>query len=208
MTNVIVVGAGAQAKYALETFRFDNAISVVGVLDTHNNADIWGSKLHYATILGPTTLLKDKLAEAAIICVADPVRKQALMLEAEALGYSIVSAIHPTAVIADTATLAPGVIINALAVLQPQCKIGLGVMIHAGVIVEHDCQIGAFANLAPGVRLAGWVNVGARARLYTGACVIPKISIADDCVVAAGAVVIENVTLGDTVGGVPAKPLH
>lgn len=207
--KVVLVGAGAQAKYALEIFRFYQDCHIIGLIDIMNNPDFWGHAIGPAKVLGDLSvlesLIENKEVDAALICAGDTVEKEKLWHKVQRLGVEIVSAIHPKALIAETAQLSKGIIVNAGAVIQPFARIGKGVMIHAGVIVEHDNVIEDFANLAPGVKLAGWVRVGKRATVFTGACVIPQVTIGADAVVGAGAVVIQDVPPRATVVGVPAR---
>lgn len=206
--RVVVVGTGAQAKYALETFTL-NDISVAGVvrLDDPAVASDWCAA-YDAVDLGPlrddTHPIFDRVG-GFIVCCADASLKGRLHGAIAARGLEAVSALHPAARIATTAVVGAGSIVNAGAVVQPFARIGIGSMIHANVVVEHDCELGDFVNLAPGVRLAGWVTVGTGAVVYTGANVIPKCAVGAGSVVAAGATVIEDVPPGCTVVGVPAR---
>lgn len=207
--KIILVGAGAQAKYALEILRFYEDRQVVGLIDVLNDPDAWGRTIGRAQVLGNLSvlepLIESKQVDAALICTGNTAQKEELWHKVRQFGLEITSAVHPRAIIAETARLGKGVIVNAGAVIQPFACIGDGVMIHAGVIVEHDNVIEDFANLAPGAKLAGWVHVGKRATVFTGAIVIPQITIGADAVVGAGAVVIEDVAAQATVVGVPAR---
>jgi maltose O-acetyltransferase len=59
-----------------------------------------------------------------------------------------------------------------------------------------------------GVRVSGDVRVGARCLVGSGAVILQGLTIGDDAVVAAGAVVTHDVAAGETVAGVPARPLR
>lgn len=206
--RVLILGTGAQAKYALETFRLTKEVEIAGLVELAARAG--GPPELGAPVLGGLDLLDellDRRADAAIICCADSRTKAGLHARMRARGTRLVSSVHPRACIATSARLGEGVIVNACAVVQPYARLGEGAMIHAGVVVEHDNDIGAFANLAPGVRLAGWVRIGAHARVFTGATVIPKVHIGEAATVGAGAVVLRDVEAGSTVVGVPARSL-
>lgn len=208
--NVLVVGAGAQAKYILEIARARGDFEVVGLLDTMDNPTMVGRRLDGAAVLGGLDVLErhpPATGLAIMVAVADGGSKEALATDLHGRGYSFHTAIHPTAVVAHTAAVGTGVILNPLTVVQPFARVEDHAMVHAGCIVEHDCVVGRCANLAPGVRLAGWVRVGPRATVYTGACVIPQRTIGADAIVGAGAVVTEDVPAGTKVVGVPARPV-
>lgn len=115
--------------------------------------------------------------------------------------------VHARAVVSASAHLADGVVVLALAVVNPDAKIGEGAIINSAAVVEHDARIGSFAHLSPNVGLGGSVSIGVRSHVGVGACIIPGIQIGDDVRVGAGAVVIRDVASGETVAGVPARPL-
>ena len=206
--RVVIVGTGAQAKYAMETFTL-NGIAVAGVVRLDDTAASPDWCAAYGVIdLGPLCDDMHPIFDEVgsfIVCCADASAKARLHRAIAARGLNAVSALHPAARIATTAVVGAGSIVNAGAVVQPFARIGIGSMIHANVVIEHDCQLGDFVNLAPGVRLAGWVAVGVGAVVYTGANVIPQRTIGAGSIVAAGATVIEDVPPGCTVVGVPAR---
>ena len=206
--EAIIIGAGAQAKYTLETLEYQDAIKVVGMIDILENKEIWGTEMYGVKVLGGlsvlTTLTEKKVA-AAIVCCGDNSQRENLTNTVTELGFDIINIIHPHSTIAKTVSLGKGVIINAGAIIQPFAQIGNGVMIHAGVIVEHDNIIEDYVNLAPGVKLAGWVKVKKGAYIYTGASVIPSVTVGANAIVGAGAVVLEDVPDNAVVVGVPAR---
>ena len=59
----------------------------------------------------------------------------------------------------------------------------------------------------PGVNLSGGVRVGDRVLAGTGSQVLENLTVGSDATIGAGAVVRENVEPGQTVVGVPAKPI-
>jgi len=102
------------------------------------------------------------------------------------------------------------------------CDIGLGAEIGPGLRVGHraDIVIGSMAVLGADVDVYNGVTIGTRRPplnemptignrvvLCSGAKVLGSIKIGDDVVVAANAVVLEDVESGQTVAGVPARPV-
>ena len=208
--EVLIIGAGAQAKYIIETAKLRGDFSVVGMIDIVGNETMVGKEYDGVSVLGGLEVIQQfQPADDFLLMIACPnnQKKEELARNLAGRGFSFHTAIHPTAVIASTATIGIGSIINPLSVIQPFVKIGDHCMIHSGVIIEHDGRIGNFVNIGPGSTLAGWVTVEPRAVLYTGSIAIPKVTVEEDAIVGAGAVVRGRVSANTTVVGIPAKPI-
>ncbi len=205
-TDVLIIGAGAQAKYALEIYRL-RGMRVRGILPLpQERPDEKLRKYLLSASLDRFEEIYTAMERPGILLVSSkPAEKERLRNRIEKFGPVYINAVHPAAVVATNATLGCGIIINASAVIQPYAVIADHVMVHAGVIVEHDCVIEDYANLAPGVKLAGYVRVGKGAVIYTGAVVVPTVSIGEYSTVGAGAVVLDAVASNTTVVGIPAQ---
>ncbi len=212
MKRIALIGCGAQAKYASEIFHLLDGHRVTHVLAPENVERIdWLEQYSGRHVVGyeaMDTLIAQDEIDAALVCIAGATQKAELFNTYVRGRTEAISAIHPKAVIASSARIGQGCLINAGAVIQPLARIGNGVMIHANVIVEHDCRVDDWANLAPGCQLAGWVHVGEGATVFTGASVVPTMKIGKNSVVGAGAAVIDNVPDGAIAVGVPAKQIR
>lgn len=210
MIEALVVGAGAQARYAVQTLRSTGSHRVIGLIDTFGNTALWGTEVDGVPVLGGLDALADHPARpglAVLVAIADRAVKRRVAATLEAAGHSFLSAIHPAAQIAADAVIGRGCIINAGAVVEMGCRIGDHVIVHASAVIEHDARLGNFVNIGPGVAMAGRVRVDDGAIVYTGATVVPDRHIGADAVVGAGAVVLADVAPGTTVVGVPARPI-
>jgi sugar O-acyltransferase (sialic acid O-acetyltransferase NeuD family) len=204
--GILIVGTGAQTKYALETFRL-RKMSVLGLIALPGETplkriydiDVIGSLSDFENIY----LKNDK--PLLLLSNSDNKLKEELAKKFSKYLPVYANAIHPMAVIATTAVLGSGIIINANAVLQPNARIGNHVMIHAGVIVEHDCVICDFVNLAPRAVLAGYVKIGKGSTVYTGSVIIPRVEVGEYSKIGAGGVVLKKIGSNKTVAGVPAR---
>jgi sugar O-acyltransferase (sialic acid O-acetyltransferase NeuD family) len=98
-----------------------------------------------------------------------------------------------------------GTIINAGAIVQPQCLIGDGVIINTRAIVEHECILGNYVHVAPGAVLSGNVIVGDNTLIGLNATILPGVKIGKNCIIGAGSVVTRDVYDNTILKGNPAK---
>lgn len=120
-------------------------------------------------------------------------------------GVMPVTAIHPTAFVADNAIVALGgqVLVNSTVCVNVQ--VGKGCIINTAASVDHDCVLGVGVHIAPRGTLAGCVTVGDFSFVGAGAVVLPRIHIGANVIVGAGSVVTRNVPDGKVVYGNPAR---
>jgi len=208
---VLGLGAGGHVGVVIECLTLADRYAVVGLLD--GAASELGPNRHGVPLLGGDEELPRLRATGivhAFIGVGTPRNTDPRILlwgRLKELGFEVVSAVHPTAIVSSLATCGEGVTILARAVVNPQARLGQNVLINTGAIVEHDCQIGDHAHIASGAVLAGGVQVERGAFVGAGACIRPGIVIGAGAVVGTGAVVVKNVAAGSVVVGNPARPM-
>lgn len=204
--KILIIGTGAQSKYALETFQLLGR-DVLGIL-TLPGEDCRVPAL-MERIIGSLDELdkvyRDGDQPETLLATSSNHKKEEVTGELQSYHPSYASAIHPAAIIASSATLGHGLIVNANAVVQPFATVGSHCMIHAGTIIEHDCTVADFVNIAPRATLAGYVKIGQGTTVCAGAVVIPTIKIGRHAVIGAGAVVTSDVADYQKVAGVPAR---
>jgi len=124
------------------------------------------------------------------------------------LSVEFATAVHPTAIISNSAEIGPGSVVMAMAVVNPYVQIGKHVIINTAATVDHECELGDYVHISPNATLAGRVKVGECTHIGAGSVVIQGIRIGKGCVVGAGAVVIRDVPDNAIVVGNPAKLLR
>jgi sugar O-acyltransferase (sialic acid O-acetyltransferase NeuD family) len=113
--------------------------------------------------------------------------------------------IHPSASVSLYATVGPGSVVMANAVINAGAKLGRGVIVNSGSTIDHDCVIGHGVHISPGANIAGGARVGDLSWICIGSCVKENVIIGRSVVAAAGCVVIASVADGERVFGVPAR---
>lgn len=199
--ELVVLGAGGHAKVVVATARAAGW-SVAAVYD--DDEARWGGALLDAPIRGPLAAAAAESELPAVLALGDNRGRAA---RAAALDLEWATLVHPDASVHATASLGPGALIVAGAVIQPDCVIGAHAIVNTAAGVDHDCRVADCAHIGPGSRLAGDVTIGEGALLGVGCAVVPGVSVGAWATVGAGSVVLADVPAGATVAGVPARTL-
>lgn len=207
---VIILGAGGHARVLIDAL-LATSREISGIVDP--DPALKGARILGLPVLGGDEVVTqfppaDVLLVNGLGSVGSPVRRQKIFERFKGMGYSFISVVHPSAVVATQVELGEGGQIMAGAVIQTGSRIGANVIINTRVSVDHDCMIGDHCHLAPGVTLSGGVKIGSGCHLGTAATVIQGITIGEGTVVGAGSLVLKDVAAALTVYGSPAGIGH
>ncbi len=127
------------------------------------------------------------------------------------------SGIHPTAVIAKTATIGEGVVVGPYTIIGENSNIESDTVLEARVTIGNNCHIGKNCLIKPGVVISSACHIGDRSILHPGCIIgadgfglardkdgwikVPQlgaVNIGDDCEIGANTT-IDRGTLDDTV---------
>ena len=139
-----------------------------------------------------------------IIAIGENKTRQKISQKVEAAGFEIVTLIHKSAVVSESAVIEKGVVIMPNAVVNAKACIKEGAIINSGAVIEHECIICKFAHISPNAALAGNVSVGEFTHIGIGSSVIQGIKIGNNCIIGAGSVVVRDIKDGTKAYGVPA----
>jgi UDP-perosamine 4-acetyltransferase len=134
-----------------------------------------------------------------------PTRRQELFDRAKFLGFSFLTVVHPSAIIAADVAVGEGAQVMAGAVVQTGTRLGANVIVNSRATIDHDSRIGDHAHIAPGAALAGGVVVGTGSLIGTGASAVPGVKIGSGTLVGAGAAVVRDLPDGVVAIGVPCR---
>ncbi len=142
----------------------------------------------------------------AIVPVLVPGARKERVDQATKAGFgAIVPLLDPTALIAESASIAHGVYINTGAVIAAGVRIEAHALVNRAASIGHHCVIEDYATIGPGVTIASRCHIGAGAMICAGATLVPEIKIGANAVVAAGAAVFKDVKANTLVLGNPAR---
>ncbi|PIS11790.1 MAG: hypothetical protein COT73_02110 [Bdellovibrio sp. CG10_big_fil_rev_8_21_14_0_10_47_8] len=117
--------------------------------------------------------------------------------------------IHPNVLFdRKSSSIERGVLICANVVGTVNLKIREFALINLSCTLGHESDIGAACVLNPSVNVSGGVEIGRETLIGTGAQILQVLKVGEGVSIGAGAVVTKDVASGQTVVGIPAKPLN
>lgn len=201
--GVVLIGGGGHAKVVIESLRASGKTVAVIV-----DADPTPREVLGVPVVGDDLALPGLKAQGfseLFVALGSNRLRQKLGVKARELGFTLVNAIHPSAVISPSARIGEGVAVMAGVAINADSRVDDLAIVNTGAIVDHDCHLGAACHLGPASALAGGVTIGERAFLGVGARAIPGVTIGADAIVGAGGVVVRDLPNAVLAVGVPAK---
>src|SRR5271166_4662676 len=190
--EVVIIGSGGHAKVVIELVRAEGKYQIKGCTGLGERGFVLGD----VPVLGSDSVLPAMLAHGAkkaFVAIGDNHLRLRLLAKVSEMGFELINAISPDAVVSPSASLGRGIAIMD------------GAIINTNAGVDHDCRIGSGAHIGPGSVLAGNVEIGSETFLGVGTCVVPGIRVGSRTIVGAGSVVVRDIPDGVTAMGVPAR---
>lgn len=199
---IVLLGAGGHGRVALDVC-LAAGLNVAGFLDRQISGTPDGRP-----ILGDDSRLGDHAFVAThrfLPTLGDQVARRRVSEAVLAAGGTLVTAVHPAAVISPRAQIGAGTLVVAGAVINTGTRIGRYCIINTRASIDHDCVLEDGAQVGPGAILCGAVRLGADVVVGAGAVLLPGIKAGPGAIVGAGAVVTRDLDGGATVKGNPAR---
>ncbi len=210
--KAVCLGGGGNAKVLIDIILKTGNCSLVGI--TEVSEDLSKKKIHAVPIIGGDEMLPRLFAEGVkfafvgVGAIRGTSQRMKLYQKIETIGFTPLTIIHPSAVIASTVKLGKGGCFMAGTIINPYTKIGNNVMVNTRSIVEHDCVVDDHVCISPGAILGGEVTVGEQSFIGMGALIKQGVTIGKNVIIGMGAVVLDDIPDGETVAGNPARKLE
>lgn len=203
--KVIVFGAGGHGKVVID------AILRQGLHEIAFLADADG-KLHGSLVCGyeirseaEAFAAQERGLRRAIVAIGNNDVRRRLTQVIIGKGFSLISVVHPAAVVAPSARIGAGTLVMPACVLNAEARIGDNAIINTGAVIEHDCDVGDHAHIGPHATLCGGVRVDEGALVGAGATVLVGVRIGAGAIVGAGSTVLRDIPDGATAVGSPCR---
>lgn len=204
--KVIIKGAGGHgivvADIIWQMHRRHGNIIPIGFLD--DDPALAGERHLGLNVLGACLSDVKGDYDALIVAIGDNRARMEIFEIFKQKRLNFATAIHPAAVIADSAVIETGTMVCAGAVVNPLAKIGANVILNTGCTIDHHNHIEDHVHIAPGVHLGGNVHIGKAALVGIGSTVLPGCSVGAWSIVGAGSVVTKDVPDDSVYCGIPA----
>ncbi|MEK5026361.1 acetyltransferase [Paenibacillus sp. FSL M7-1046] len=202
--GLIIIGAGGHGKVVADIANEMNIWDNISFID--NNLSV--TECIGFEVIGNTEDINTYINDFDFfVAIGNNSTRELIQNKLEHDGASIVSLIHPQAVIGSNVKVGCGTVIMAGVIINSSSSIGKGCIVNTASSVDHDNIIEDYTHLSPGVHLAGTVKIGKGTWLGIGSIVSNNIDICSGSKIGAGAVVVNDITESGTYVGFPAKKL-
>ena len=197
MTDIIIIGAGGHAAELDEYIRYSQKVTgnkdfnVIGFLD--DNPGNYARYKHSAPLIGSIKGHKVINGQKYVIGIASIEYRRKVVERFLLEGAELISLVHRSAYISESANVGTGSIIGPNANLGPNVKIGNYTLINARCSMGHDTVVGDYNIISPNVCFSGFTEVGDDNLFGINSATIPGIKVGNRNKIAAGMTLDQNV---------------
>lgn len=203
--KIFIYGAGGHAKVIIDAISRENKYDIAFLID--DTPENKGKSIFGHDIIGGRSELLELRSNVSfcVVAIGDNTSREDAANWLIDNNFTLVSIIHPNAVVGSGVKIGRGCVIMAGCIINPDVLIGDNAIINTGSIIEHDCTIHDNVHIAPGAVICGGVVVHKNAIIGAGASVNPGLSIGNGTIIGSGASVVTNHGNNEIAKGVPAR---
>jgi len=204
---LVLAGSGGHAKIVIDIIELVGVHKIIGITTQDSKLDSFQGYPVLGSDAELPKLFKQGIRYAAVGVggYRDNERRKIVFSHIKGLGFNVISAVHPSAIIARDVQIGEGSVVCAGVVLNPGVSIGENVIVVTGSLVDHESIVDNHVLIAGGVSVGANVHIQEEALLAIGSTVVSGKVVGKNSLVAAGAVVVKDVDAGGTVMGIPAR---
>ena len=204
--RILVVGAGGFGREVLQWARDawpDHAARIAGFLSADDRAlDGFDT---YPPIVSTPDAYVAAAGDKFLLGIGVPYARRKVAESLLARGAEFLTLVHPTAIVAASATIEDGAILCPYAIASDSCRVGRFVIMNYHTSLGHDASAGEFSVLSPYATLGGNSHVAEDVFLGLHASVGPGKTVGARSKVSANSCVLSSAPGDSIVFGVPGK---
>ena len=208
MLNIVLIGGGNQASYAIDIILKVGGYNIVGIIDS--KSQVGSIKFGYS-IIGYQediiNLIGIYKIDCGLITIGDNWSRYLVSYQIKSFypNFSFPNLIHPSVTIGINVEFGEGALVMAGCIINPNSTIGNFVFFATGAQIEHNCIIDDYASISAGSITGGFVHVGRFAAITLGVVIVDRINIGENTVVGSGSLVLHSLPSNVLAFGRPAK---
>ena len=161
ISQIIIVGAGGFGREVLQWSRDawpEHASRIAGFLSaepdrlSHHECSL--------QIIGDPDRYEPQPGDALLLAIGIPVVRRQVAESLRSRGAKFLTLVHPTAIVAPTATIGEGSIVCPYAIVSDSARVGAFVLMNYHSSLGHDASAGNHAVLSPYATLGGNASIG------------------------------------------------
>jgi sugar O-acyltransferase (sialic acid O-acetyltransferase NeuD family) len=160
---------------------------------------------HDLAVLGDPETFVPQPGDAFLLAIGIPGVRRKVAESLEARGATLLTLVHPTAVVASTASIGGGSILCPFSIVSDSARIGRCTLMNYHSSLGHDAATGDFVVLSPYATLGGGAHVDDDVFLGLHASVGPSKRIGPRSKVSANSVALSDAPADSLVYGVPGR---
>jgi len=146
--------------------------------------------------------------DGLLLAIGIPMVRRRVAESLVSRGGRFLTLVHPTAIVAPSASIGPGSILCPYAIASDSTSLGRFTLLNYHASLGHDASTGDFSVLSPYATLGGGAHVGADVFMGLHASVAPGKSVGASSKVSANSACLADVPAGSIVFGVPGRAMR
>ena len=206
VSRILIVGAGGFRREVLQWARDawpSQASLIGGFLAADDAAAVAGNRL--LPVIADPSEFNPGPGDAMLLAIGIPGVRRRVAETLAGRGGTFLTLIHPTAIVAPSATIGAGSILCPYSIVSDSAKLGRHVLLNYHASLGHDATAGDYAVFSPYAALGGHAHVGDDCFLGMHACVGPGRTVASRSKVSANSSALTDAPADSIVYGVPGR---
>jgi len=206
VSRIFIVGAGGFGREVLQWARDawpDHAALIAGFLSAESGR-LDGHHCSLNIIASPDSFNPDP-GDALLLAIGIPEARRRVAEALRSRGAEFLTLIHPTAIVAASASIGEGSIICPFAIVSDSARVGSHALLNYHASLGHDASAGDYAVLSPYATLGGNAHIGDDVFLGMHASVGPGRRIGARSKVSANSCALADAPADSIIYGVPGR---